>query len=165
MKNVLKRKSLLKNLVVLLTIAVSVVLFEQICKIVILTLCQETGSYYLLPGEFLKFVQEKNYGFLGLNAEPAVVTIIMVVAFLLFAVMGMFTDYKVAPLFSTGVGLIAGSVLTILVDRFATGYTLNYISITLKNELPAFAFSHIILLFGAILFVLDLLFAKKKEEK
>ena len=87
MKNVLKRKSLLKNLVVLLIIAVSVVLFEQICKIVILTLCQETGSYYLLPGEFLKFVQEKNYGFLGLNAEPVVVTIIMVVAFLLFSLM------------------------------------------------------------------------------
>lgn len=161
MKNVFKRENFAISLIIGLIITIGVVLIEQILKIITFTLAQDTNKY-LIFGEFLKLVNEKNYGFMGLDVNYIILSVILAAAFVMFLLFGLFADFTKAPLFSTGVFLICGSCLAFLVDRIAVGYSLNYLSIA---SIPAFSFSHIAVIFGALLLVLDLVFAVKKNEK
>lgn len=163
MKKIFKRENFIKNILVGLIIIVSIVLFEQIFKLVAFSLAQDTGKY-LIFGEAVKLIEQKDYGFLFFNSTPLVVTIGLVILFIFFLVLGLLSDFHKAALFSSGTFLISGSALALLIDRVLSGYNLNYISVF---SIPAFSVAHVFLVIGALMFVLDLILGKtpSKEEE
>ncbi|MBP3840698.1 MAG: signal peptidase II [Bacilli bacterium] len=153
----------MKNKKVLVLIIIGIIL-DRISKIIISINLKENQVIKVI-GNFFRISYMKNTGAAWSMLEgKQLLLIIISILFLIFMIMTVIKDKRNTKFNILGYSFIIGGIIGNLIDRIIYKYVIDFLSFKIINYyFPVFNIADMLIVFGAIFFISDILLEGREE--